>query len=300
MRNGGFLYDSKFEIYQTIPQKYYPRTILIEENKSFNDVLSLLNENNFSFPLFLKPDVGLRGSAVEKVHTIEQLENYFNKVTFSFLIQETIPYANEVGIFYVKLPNKEGKITGIVEKEFLTVTGDGVSNIKELIKKNLRYAIYYDSLEKSLGKIMTEIIEKDAKKVLVPYGNHARGSKFIDSSFKKTSVLEKTIVNLCKEIDGFYFGRIDLMFNTWEELEKGKNFSIIEVNGAASEPTHIYDPKHSLLFAWKELAKHICMLDKICTHNKKMYHLDYLTFKEGIKQYKLHFAEVKKLKSVYN
>jgi hypothetical protein len=38
------------------------------------------------------------------------------------------------------------------------------------------------------------------------------------------------------------------MYNTVEELEQGINFSIVELNGAASEPTHIYDPKHSLFF----------------------------------------------------
>jgi hypothetical protein len=36
-----------------------------------------------------------------------------------------------------------------------------------------------------------------------------------------------------------------------EELEQGINFSIVELNGAASEPTHIYDPKHSLFLHGK-------------------------------------------------
>jgi hypothetical protein len=41
-----------------------------------------------------------------------------------------------VGIFYVRYPNEEkGKITGIVSKEFLIVTGNGVATVEELIKK---------------------------------------------------------------------------------------------------------------------------------------------------------------------
>ena len=47
------------------------------------------------------------------------------------------------------------------------------------------------------------------------------------------------------------------MYNTLEELEQGKNFAVVELNGAASEPTHIYDPQHSIFFAWKELTRHI-------------------------------------------
>jgi hypothetical protein len=47
-----------------------------------------------------------------------------------------IPYANEIGVFYVRYPNeKQGRITGIVAKEFLIVTGDGVSTIAQLLKK---------------------------------------------------------------------------------------------------------------------------------------------------------------------
>jgi hypothetical protein len=46
---------------------------------------------------------------------------------------------------------------------------------------------------------------------------------------------------MCLQIPGF-FGRMDVMYNTFEELENGKNFAVVELNGAANEPTHIYDP----------------------------------------------------------
>jgi hypothetical protein len=39
-----------------------------------------------------------------------------------------------------------------------------------------------------------------------------------------------------------------------------QEFSLIEVNGAGSEPTHMYDPRHSLLNAWKEIVKHWIIL----------------------------------------
>jgi hypothetical protein len=32
---------------------------------------------------------------------------------------------------------------------------------------------------------------------------------------------------------GFFFGRMDVMYNTFEELENGKNFAVVELNGAA-------------------------------------------------------------------
>jgi hypothetical protein len=35
---------------------------------------------------------------------------------------------------------------------------------------------------------------------------------------------------------------------------KWKNFFVVELNGAASEPTHIYDPKHSLFFRMEGIS----------------------------------------------
>jgi hypothetical protein len=53
-------------------------------------------------------------------------------------------------------------------------------------------------------------------------------------------------------------------------IRKWKNFFVVELNGAASEPTHIYDPKHSLFFAWKELARHITYMYEISVANNRM------------------------------
>jgi hypothetical protein len=99
---------------------------------------------------------------------------------------------------------------------------------------------------------------------------------------------------MCLQIPGFYFGRLDVMYNTIEELEQGKNFSIVELNGAASEPTHIYDPKHSLLFAWKELARHITFMYEISVLNNKKGS-PYLPHKEGMKEYRLHLEQSTKI-----
>jgi hypothetical protein len=84
---------------------------------------------------------------------------------------------------------------------------------------------------------------------------------------------------------GFYFGRLDIRYNDWEELKQGKNFSVIEVNGAGSEPTHIYDPAHSLFFAWKEIIRHWYILWLISRQNHKKGH-PYLTLKEGISMFR--------------
>lgn len=138
IKNGGFLNESKIEIYDLIPEQYYPKTSFIKANTHIGVVLKKLEESQQIFPLILKPDMGLRGNAVKKVANIEELKAYHSKADFDFLIQDVIPYENEVGIFYVKLPGEaKGKITGIVSKEYVIVEGDGVSTIEQLIKKIL-------------------------------------------------------------------------------------------------------------------------------------------------------------------
>ncbi|MCF6133122.1 D-alanine--D-alanine ligase [Flavobacterium wongokense] len=295
IKNGGFMMESKMEIYNLIPPQYYPKTKLIKEKIQFDAVEDILENSKINFPFIAKPDIGLRGSAVKKITNEEELKNYHSKADFDYLVQDLIPFEKEVGIFYVRFPHqKHGKITGIVAKEFLIIEGDGCSTIEELLKTNPRFEFQLKALEKEYGTQLKTILAKDEKKNLVPYGNHARGAKFLDYSHLISAELTQVIDEMCLQVPEFYFGRMDLMYNTWEELEQGKNFSVVELNGAASEPTHIYDPKHSLFFAWKELARHIRYMFEISVENHKRG-FPYLPHKDGMEQYRLHLEQSNKI-----
>lgn len=295
MKNGGFIMDSKKDIYDLIPQKYYPKTELIKENSDFSVIETLLNNSNIQFPLIAKPDIGLRGSAVKKVNSLNELRDYHDKANFDYLIQDLIPYENEIGIFYVRYPNeKSGKITGIVAKEYLIVTGDGVSSIKELLKQNPRYELQLKALEIEYKNELYHVLLKGEKKNLVPYGNHCRGAKFVDASHLISPKLNEVVNEMCLQIPGFYFGRMDLMYQSISALEEGENFAVVELNGAASEPTHIYDPKHSIFFAWKELARHISYMFEISMANNKNG-APFLNHKEGMEQYRMHLVQNNKI-----
>ena len=295
MRNGGFIMDSKKEIYDLIPSQYYPKTRLVEQNVAFETVISLIEASQIQYPLIAKPDIGLRGSAVKKINSVDELRAYHYKASFDYLLQDLIPYAHEVGIFYVRFPHqKHGKITGIVAKEFLVVEGDGVSTLAELLKANPRYALQLKALAKEYGSQLDTVLTKGELRNLVPYGNHARGAKFLDYSHLISPELTKVIDEMCLQIPEFYFGRMDVMYRSWEELEQGKHFAIVELNGAASEPTHIYDPKHSLFFAWKELVKHISYMFQISVANQRRGYA-FLPHKVGMEQYRLHLQQSHKI-----
>jgi len=196
------------------------------------------------------------------------------------------------------MPNEPlGKVTGIVRKEFLQVTGDGKHTILELLQQNERYILQIPILKKILAEQLHIILPEGKSEILLPYGNHARGCLFLDDSHLISEKLEATFNKVCSSIDGFYYGRLDIRYNTWEELERGEKLSIIELNGAGSEPTHIYDPKHSIFFAWKEIIKHWIWLYKISIINNKKGHA-YLSFKEGMKMFADNTAYDKKLNAL--
>lgn len=287
IKNAGFDMESKFEIDKIVPEIYRPRSIYFEPSTSIAFIKQQIDEQQFSFPLIIKPDIGNKGTGVKKVDTISELEIAVKKFPVPFIIQPFVAFENEIGLFYVKVPGHEkGKITGIVKKEFLKVTGDGIHTILELLQMNSRYVLQIPALKRILAGDIERVIAPGQTEILVPYGNHARGSLFLDKTDLITPKLEETFNKVCGQIKGFYYGRMDIRYNSWEELEVGKNFSIIELNGAGSEPTHIYDPRHSIFFAWKEILRHWKLLWQVSKESRSIHQLPYMRHTDGVNMFR--------------
>lgn len=287
IKNGGFLLESKMDIYNIMPAEYYPSTIYFKAGLDSKELLWQLEKLNLTYPVIGKPDIGGRGKGVKKLLSIQEVVDYANESKVDFLVQAFVPYEYEVGIFYYRHPNEEkGHISGIVSKEFLTVEGDGISSIEVLLKKDKRFVLQLPVLQATFGNELQKVLPKGEKKLLVPYGNHARGAKFIDVSYLIDDKLTDTIDAVCKKIPHFHFGRMDVRYNDWDDMKEGRCFSVIEVNGAGSEPTHIYDPAHSIFFAWKEIIRHWIILNRISRQNHKLLKVPYMSFKEGIQMFK--------------
>ena len=266
-KNGGLYDDGKKSIYDLLPDILYPKTVLIAKDKWY-DYDQILQQNNFTFPLIVKPDVGLRGIGVKMVSDCESIVAYSDWIDKDFLIQEQCKYPNEIGLFYCRIPgDAHGKITGITIKEFLKVKGDGRSSIKDLLLQHPRYAMQIPKLKLQLN--IEEVLQLNEERCLVPFGNHNRGTEFLDGQHFITPKLEKTFDDMLNKIDGFYYGRLDIRYDNIADLEAGKNFMVIEINGAKSEPTHIYDPKHSFWYAQKEIFKHQKLFYRVVLENYK-------------------------------
>ena len=278
--------ESKKNIYELLPPEYYPKTILIRPGELKNEIIQKIRENDFNYPLIAKPDIGGKGKGVKKIASETELLAYLEKFPFNMLVQDFVPYMEEVGIFYYRYPDHpKGNISGIVGKHFLKVEGDGQSTIEQLLKKEKRYILQLSSLRQLLGEDLLVVLPMGEERVLVPYGNHARGAMFADYTHWVDQKLVDSIDAICKKIPDFYFGRLDIRYSSLEKLKEGKEFSLIEVNGAGSEPTHMYDPVNSLIDAWKQIIKHWLILWRISRQNHAKG-IAYLSGREGIRMFR--------------
>jgi hypothetical protein len=281
IENGGMLNESKKDIHEILPKGMYPATIHFPVGSDPDQVWEALLTAGMGFPVMGKPDIGGRGRGIRKICSREDLAIYVRQATLDFHIQAYIPFEQEVGIFYHRLPGENrGKVTGIVRKEFLRVSGDGTHTVRTLLANDRRGIMYLESLEKIAGLELDDIPAAGEKRIVSPYGNHARGALFLDETDRADEKLHALMDGIAAQIPGFFFGRLDIRYRDWDGFLEGRDFSIIELNGAGAEPTHIYDPRHSIFFAQSEIIRHWKILHKISMMNHARG-VPYLSYREG-------------------
>lgn len=262
MTNGGAFLVPKDEIYNKLPNDVIPHTFLFKEENLIKDVHNWITECKLTFPLIAKPNLGLRGMGLRIIKSRGELDNFLSKVDCEYLVQEFIDYENELGVFFIKNPQSQKvEITSIVEKEFMKVVGDGKSTIKELVEDVPRYLMQIDFISDSVDTCMQHVLKKGEELSFDKIGNHSRGTIFKDGHSRNTPELNAFITSLLDHLPDIYYGRFDMKFS---ESNGSINYKILELNGAFSEPGHIYDPKYSIFNAWKVQHKHFKYLFNIC------------------------------------
>ncbi len=275
MKNGGFIGDSKTEVYRLFPEtlkQYIPLTLSIKATTDIEQATAEMKRHGLTFPIIAKPDSGCRGAGVQKIHDTEELDHYLNNfpVTDNIILQEYVLYEAEAGVFYIRHPNEDkGHIFSLTLKYFPYIYGDGQSTLKELILKDPRAKhlshVYFPRHQDKL-----DIILDQGEPFRLSFaGAHSKGTIFKDGNAHITPAMETFFDTLSKQIPEFYFGRFDIRFEDMRSLETGENMKIIELNGAGAEATHIWDSKTSLLKAYDTLFKQFKHVYEIGAKNKK-------------------------------
>lgn len=283
---GGMLGEKKSEIFELIPDEYMPITQLFPPDASREEIMNFLSETGLSFPVIAKPDVGERGWMVSKLNSEEELDKYLTDIQVNFLVQEFIDYPVELGVFYIKVPGEpKGKVTSIVKKGFLSVSGDGKSSVKQLLEQNVRAVLQVDFNSPEVQEIAGDI-PKNGEEVLVEaIGNHCRGTTFLNYNHWIDEELHLAFDHISSQIRDFYFGRFDLRCASIDSLRQAKEFKILELNGAGAEPGHVYHPGSSIFAAYRDILWHLKMLRRVSAANRKRGH-HYWKFADGIRKMK--------------
>ncbi len=226
-----------------------------------------MHDLSLSWPVVLKPDIGERGSGVAIVRDAAALERYLAATPDAVILQQYVP-GIEAGIFYYRIPGEaRGHIFAITEKRFPQVTGDGRSNLEHLILADDR-AVSSARFFLRLHRAKLADVPLPGESVpLAELGTHCRGSAFFDGARFRSSALEEAVDRLSRGYEGFWFGRYDVRASSWDALQQGE-FRVIELNGATSEATSIYDPRNSLLTAYRTLFRQWAILFEIAARNR--------------------------------
>jgi len=211
----------------------------------------LLAEGTVRYPLVLKPDVGQRGSGVVIVPDGAAARGYLEQVECDVIVQPWVP-GLELGLFYVRRPGEErGRVTAVTEKRLPEVIGDGRSTVEELVLADDRAVRLADLY---LGRLATQrrrVPSAGERVPLARLGTHCRGAVFLDGDCLLTEELSETIDRLSRSFEGFHFGRYDVRVPSARAAREGWDLVVLDINGVASEPTHVYDPRYGLLDAYR-------------------------------------------------
>jgi hypothetical protein len=253
---GGMFGESKYDVLRKVPSKYTPKTFLVTTPALSDEVIKLLRHQGLPFPLIFKPDLGERGFRVARINSETDVHNYVASARSDFLIQEFVEMPLEFGIFYTRFPEEKiGRVTSVVMKEMLTVTGNGKSTLQSLILQKDRAKLQWKSLKVAYRHQLSEVLPAGQSLELVSIGNHCLGTRFLDGNHLINAKLSETFDGISQQVDGFYFGRFDLRCENLNDLYEG-NVKIMELNGCGAEPAHIYQPGYTLGSAIVVLLKH--------------------------------------------
>lgn len=270
MKWGGLFSYSKFKILQSLDKQKLPLQFLISSENNSQNAFLLCEQKRIQFPLILKPDYGERGKAVAFIETEEDFHKYpyWNKL--DIIVQEYIDLPLELGVFWIRdMKSNKGFISSLMERSLLKLKGNGKENVFQLLSKDSRLERYAKKVKTHYPK-KTELIPAQGEVILIePIGNHNRGTVFLNCMDQIDDNLTRVMNDLLIPVRGFNYGRLDIRAASWEDLKSGKNFKVLEVNGANSEPAHIYQPDSSIFEAYKSIFQHWKYIYKIAEFNRK-------------------------------
>ena len=218
------------------------------------------------YPVVLKPDIGQRGYGVRVIRSDNDALRYFAAMPRAVVAQAFHPGPHECGITWVRdphaPPDRLGRIYAVTRKEFPFVVGDGRRTLEELVYRDRRFRRQADVFLARFAGSRAWVVAHGERVRLAQAGNHAQGTLFRDGADLITPALEARIDSVIAAYaspvgtptdPGIDYARLDLRYESDDLLREGHGIGIVELNGTTGEPTNLYDPDRSVVWAYSVL-----------------------------------------------
>lgn len=238
-------------------------------------VLDKLAIEGFTLPIVGKPNVGCRGAGVKLLKNPKELQAYLSEfpVTGIIQFQQLSEWEAEAGVFYVKHPDEsKGQVTSLTLKYTPYVVGDGSKTLAELVALDPRAGELMHLYEERHQQDWERVLAENEPYRLVFSASHCRGAVFRDAKELISTQLSQSLDTIFEDIPGFHYGRLDVKFADPQALSQGRDFEIIEINGASSESINIWDRNAKLSTAVKTLLQQYGTLFKLGDKNRSLGH----------------------------
>lgn len=222
------------------------------------DARCALEQAGLDYPFIVKPDIGWRGFGVRLIKDESELAGYLKDYPGgeNLLLQEFLPWPGEAAIFWLRRPGQtHGEIFSLTLRYFPFVVGDGVATIRQLIETCPRMS--WKAKELCAGNASRlDHIPADGECVrLAVVGSNRVAGLYINGITHATPALRARMDEICGDLREFHFGRLDVRFETIEQLRQGTGFKVVEINGAGAEAVHIWDPDYPVLQGYRTLFR---------------------------------------------
>jgi hypothetical protein len=239
---------------------------------SERDLASVLGNAGIVFPVVAKPNLGLCGYGVRKLDTPVALREYATLFPSgqSLVLQQYLPQEHEAGIFYARDPRSgAGRLIGLALRYYPRVQGDGCSTLGELVRKDPRTGRMLRSPAHACPHDLDSVPAAGQIVRLATIGSTRVGGLYRDGGALITEALTSAIDKIAREMPEFHFGRFDVRFDDVRDLQAGRGFSIMEINGAGSEAIHAWDPGLGLVAGLRMVFAKQRLLFEIGAANRK-------------------------------
>ncbi|MFK7865042.1 MAG: hypothetical protein AB8B95_12550 [Pseudohongiellaceae bacterium] len=229
----------------------------------------------FELPIVGKPNIGCRGAGVKLLKTSDELQAYLSEFPAGGIIQfqKLSEWEAEAGVFYVKHPQQaSGRITSLTLKYTPYVVGDGQKTLGDLVSEDPRAGELLHLYEQRHQLDWDRVLSAHEPYRLVFSASHCRGAVFRNAEQLISTELSQSLDRIFADIPNFHYGRLDVKFKDPQSLQEGRDFEIIEINGASSESIDIWDRNAKLSTAVKTLLQQYNTLFKLGNENRKLGH----------------------------